>query len=201
MKKMTIFRVVLFALTTLTSCEGPSGNKKLQDAASTSADIQTIAVIDTAVGIEGCEKAKFDGTTFTYVAAKVKVIDNNTGEIIEINGTKVPNQEADFFSGVYKSFLFIDNGTGPNGRNLKVWSIDENKVIFDTPYEGDLSIKDDKLNFIKPIDMDKNKPVNCPDAENWKKDGLEVGYGIPSAYDFENKTASTTGEATCFAVQ
>ena len=93
--------------------------------------------------------------------------------MIEINGTIIPGREADFFSGVYKNYLFIDNGTGLNGRNLKIWSIGEKKVIFDTPYEGDLSIKDDKLNFLKPIDLNKTKlpaPVNCPDAENWKKE-------------------------------
>jgi hypothetical protein len=164
----------------------------------------SLAVTDTAVGVEGSEKAKFDGAAFTYAAAKVKVTDQGAGETIEIDGTKIPGQEADFFSGVYRNYLFIDNGTGPNGRNLKIWSIGEKKVIFETPYEGDLSIKDDKLNFIKPIDLSMTKlpaPVNCPDAENWKKEGLGVGYGIPSAYDFSSMTVSATSDVTCFAVQ
>lgn len=196
---MKNFTFVCLIILVLFSCREEA--KKTPD---TKADIPATAVTDTAVGIEGSEKAKFDGTTFTYLAAKVKVIQNDAGEIIEINGTKAPTQEADFFSGVYKNFLLIDNGTGPNGRTLKVWSIDEKKIIFETPYEGDLSIKEDKLNFILPVDLKKTKllkPVNCPDAANWKKEGLEVGYGIPSAYDFAKRAATAAGDAICFAVQ
>jgi hypothetical protein len=220
MKKITIpFAAALFALLMLTSCSDSSDNQKVGETAATSADPnQSVSdvtspttpapstAIDTVVGIEGSEKAKFDvnTSTFYYAAGKVKIKGTDTGETIEVNGTTASGKEADFFSGVYKNFLLIDNGTAPNGRMLKIWSIAEKKLVFNMAYEGNLSIKDDKLNFIVPLDLKKNKlpkPVNCPDEASWKKDGLAVGYGIPSAFDFASKTVSVTGDATCFAIQ
>lgn len=183
---------------------------KEQTNSTTEAKSDTLAVstpptttIDTVIGIVGTEKAKFNGTMFSYTSAQVKLMNNNNSQVIEVNGTVLPNQEGDFFGGIYKNYLFIDHGTGTNGRSLKIWSIDEKKVILDTPYEGELSIKEDKLNFIQPIDITKTKQAKpkCPDAEKWAKDGFSIGYGVPSAYDFVKNTVVVMGETTCFMLQ
>lgn len=66
------------------------------------------SVVDTALGIPGSETAKFDGTTLTDEAAKVKVAaSESVGDLIEINGAAIPTQEADFFAGVHKNFLLL----------------------------------------------------------------------------------------------
>jgi hypothetical protein len=163
---------------------------------------------DTAIGITGCEKAKFDGKTYTYASTKVTVksSDGNAGEIIEVNGTVIPNKKdgAASFAGVYKNFLFIEDGTGPNGNTLTIWGIKEKKVLFQTAYEGDLSLAGDKVKFIQPIDLKTvrlSKPVNCPDKAKWEKAGLSVGYGMPHQYDLVKLSATPAGNIVCFSMQ
>jgi hypothetical protein len=163
---------------------------------------------DTAIGIKGCEKATFDGKTYTYASTKVtvKASDGNAGETIEVNGTVIPNKKdgAASFAGVYKNFLFIEDGTGPNGSTLSIWGIKEKKVLFQTAYEGDLSLAGDKVKFIQPIDLKVvrlSKPVNCPDKAKWEKGGLSVGYGVPHQYDLVKLSATPVGDIVCFAVQ
>lgn len=167
------------------------------------------AVKDTVIGINGCEKAKLEGKAFVYSSAKVTVKENsdgNAGEVIEVNGTAIPTtpENAHNFAGVYKNFLFIDDGTGTNGRILKIWGIQEKKILFQTPYEGELNLAGDKVSFIQPIDLSTvklAKPVNCPDKAKWTKGGLSVGYGIPQQYDLAKLAATPAGDAVCFAIQ
>jgi hypothetical protein len=163
---------------------------------------------DTTIGIKGCETAKFDGKTYAYATTKVTVksSDGNAGEIIEVNGTVIPNKKdgAASFAGVYKNFLFIDDGTGPNGSTLSIWGIKEKKVLFQTAYEGELSLAGDKVKFIQPIDLKVvrlSKPVNCPDKAKWEKAGLSVGYGMPHQYDLVKLSATPAGDIVCFSMQ
>ena len=163
---------------------------------------------DTTIGIKGCETAKFDGKTYNYASTKVTVksLDDSPDEIIEVNGTVIPNKKdgAASFAGVYKNFLFIDDGTSTNGRILRIWGIKEKKVLFQTAYEGDLSLTNDKVKFIQPIDLTKvklSKPVNCPDKAKWEKAGLGVGYGMPHQYDLAKLSATPAGDIVCFSMQ
>jgi hypothetical protein len=163
---------------------------------------------DTSIGIKGCETAKFDGKTYTYAAAKVTVksTDGSPNEIIEVNGAAIPNKKdgAASFAGVYKNFLFIDDGTGTNGRTFSIWGIKEKKVLFQTAYEGELSLASDKVKFIQPIDLSKvklSKPVNCPNKAKWEKAGLGVGYGMPHQYDLAKLSATPAGDIVCFEMQ
>jgi hypothetical protein len=166
------------------------------------------AAKDTAIGIKGCEMAKFDGKTYTYASTKVTVksSDGNPNEIIDVNGTVIPNKKegAANFAGVYKNFLFIDDGTGTNGRTFSIWGIKEKKVLFQTAYEGELSLASDKVKFILPIDLKKvklSKPVNCPDQALWVKSGLTVGYGMPHQYDLAKLSSTPTSDIVCFSMQ
>jgi hypothetical protein len=163
---------------------------------------------DTAIGISGCEKATFDGKTYTYASTKVtvKTSDGSPDEIIEVNGAAIPNKKdgAASFAGVYKNFLFIDDGTSTNGRTLRIWGIKEKKFLFETAYEGDLSLASDKVKFIQPIDLKTvklSKPVNCPDKAKWEKAGLGVGYGQPHQYDLVKLSATPAGDIVCFSMQ
>jgi hypothetical protein len=130
----------------------------------------------------------------------------NIGETIEVNGTAIPTtpENAYSFAGVYKNFLFIDDGTGTNGRILKIWGIQEKKVLFQTAYAGELNLVGDKVSFIQPIDLKAvglSKPVNCPDKAKWEKGGLSVGYGMPYQYDLTKLLVIPAGDAVCFAIE
>jgi hypothetical protein len=163
---------------------------------------------DTVIGITGCEKATFDGKTYAYGTTKVTVKSSggDAGETIEVNGMVIPTKKdgAATFAGVYKNFLFMDDGTGPNGSTLSIWGIKEKKILFQTAYEGELSLAGDKVKFIQPIDLTKvklSKPVNCPDKAKWEKADLGVGYGVPHQYDLTKLAATPMGDIVCFSMQ
>lgn len=164
---------------------------------------------DTLIGMNGCDNAKFDGKMFTYPSAKVVVKANpneEAGESIEVNGVAITSKvgSAYHFNGVYKNFLFIDDGTGTNGRHLGIWDIQAKKIIFETPYEGELTLVGGKVGFLTPIDLTKvklSKPIACPNKAKWEKEGLSIGYGVPHQYDLAKLTDAVAGDIVCFAMQ
>ncbi len=172
----------------------------------TTAATKPVVAKDTLIGMEGSSKASMTAAnTYTYPEATVivKPNSNEVGENINVNGVDIKNEDAYSFYGVYKNFLFIDNGSGPNGSELLIYGIKEKKMLFRAHYEGDLSLSKDKINYLEPMDEAKAKASkpNCPEKAKWLKDGLSVGYGQPMQYDLTTLTPSKIGTVTCFAIQ
>lgn len=65
-----------------------------------------------------------------------------------------------FFAGVYKSYLFIDQGTGPDHRTLSVYDLTQKKLILLTEYSDPGVIEN----------------IPCPDAEKWREQAHIVLY-------------------------
>ena len=183
----------------------PTASTTPAPTANTTTTAKVFTTKDTLIGMPGSQKASIAGeNTYTYLEAKVTVTPDSegVGETINVNGTDIKNEDAYNFYGVYNNFLFIDNGSGPNGSELLVYGIKEKKVLFRTHYEGELSLNKDKINYLEPVDVKKAKvKPNCPEKAKWEKDGLGVGYGLPMSYDLTTLTPSKVGSVTCFAVQ
>ncbi len=170
---------------------------------------------DTIVGIKGCDKAQHTetklGNAFTYSQAKVTTVasEEGVGEEIYVN---LPNQKDTFtienidayhFMGIKNDLLFVDNGTGTNGRKLLVYDLKTRKLAHETLYEGDLSIEKDKIRYKTPIDTRNIRLMAsvCPDKEKWEKQGLSAGYAQFVVFDLATKEAEETGEYTCYVMQ
>jgi hypothetical protein len=192
--------------TAFVACKETPKSSTTSTSATTTTTTKAAAAKDTLIGMAGCQKASMTGeNAYTYPEAKVTVKSNSdsVGETINVNGTDIKNEDAYSFYGVYNNFLFIDNGSGPNGSELLVYGIKEKKMLFRTHYEGELTLNKDKINYIMPMYATKAKfsKVNCPEKAKWEKDGLSIGYGLPMQYDLTTLTPSETGSVTCFPMQ
>lgn len=170
---------------------------------------------DTTVGIKGGDKAQFAetklGTTFTYAQAKVTVVpsEDGVGEEIYVVATNqkdtfwIENIEAHHFFGIKQDLLFVDNGTGPNGRSLIIYDLKTRKLIHEDHYEADISMKDGKVTYLKPIDTSHMRMSDsvCPDKEKWEKQGLGAGYAEIMTFDLGKKQAIAMGEYSCYPIQ
>jgi hypothetical protein len=170
---------------------------------------------DTLMGIKGCDLAKVQetkiGKTYIYPETQVTVTPSEDGvgeEIHVVSAGKtdtfwIENIEAHHFFGLKNNFLFVDNGTGPNGRLVIVYDLTTRKNIHEARYEKDLSLKDNKMIYLTPIDTRniRLRDSVCPDKEKWEKQGLSAGYAQYVEFDFKTQTATQTGNYSCYPIQ
>jgi hypothetical protein len=162
---------------------------------------------DTAIGLMGASKAKIvDDSTFQYGKVMVKKVrhPSGVGEIISINDYTITNMDAYHFHGLHKDLVFVDNGTSPNYREIVVHNFMTKKEVFRSKYEGEISIKDDILNYIMPIDMRLvrlSKPIPCPESTEWTKKGFNIGYGYPTHCNINTFEVVTSDTIVCFKMQ
>jgi hypothetical protein len=206
MKKLFILNILILVLA---AC----GQK--QTTASTPKGSAMTKGKDTIVGIKGCDKAQHAetklGHALTYAQATVTTVASEEGVGEEIYVTS-PNQKDTFwieniaayhFMGIKNDLLFVDNGTGPNGRSLLVYDLKTRKLTHETHYEGDLSIAEGKITYKTPIDTRRIRLMAsvCPDKEKWEKQGFSAGYAQFVVFDLATKEATPTGEYTCYVIQ
>ena len=151
------------------------------------------------------------GKIFTYAQTKVTVVPSEEGvgeEIYVVAANQkdtfwIENIEAHNFYGIKQDLLFVDNGTGPNGRSILIYDLKTHKLIHEDHYEADISLKDGKMIYLKPIDTSRIRlrASVCPDKEKWEKQGLAAGYAEIMAFDLTTKAAIGTGEYSCYVIQ
>ncbi len=107
-----------------------------------------------------------------------------------------------FFGGIYGNYLFIDQGTGPDGRILSVYDLSNKKLILFTEY-SDPDLKDGVLTYYKTLVPDPGviKNISCPDAEKWKDQGLTVLYEQKETFTLETETRVPIRQYRCRAGQ
>ena len=206
MKKILFFSLILLFLS---SCEQKNGkvlSSKTND---------MLIPKDTIVGIKGCDLAQMeetkDGKTYNYTSYKVSTLASKTGvgEDITIVGTdkkdvfNIKNTDAHHFFGIKQDFLFVDNGTGPNGRSVLIYDLKKQSLIHEAAYEADMNIEQSKMTYKTPIDTRNIRLMAsvCPDKDKWEKQGLGVGYAMIMVFDLTTKEVISTGEYTCFPIQ
>lgn len=206
---MKNFITLSLLILVLGSCETKTG--KL-------ASYQTKNVLpqhNTLVGIKGSELAKITetklGKTYIYPETQVMVIPSEDGvgeEIYVVSaGQKdtfwIENIEAHHFFGIKNNFLFVDNGTGPNGRTIVVYDLKTRQNIHEGRYEKDISLNESKMTYLSPIDTRniRLRDSVCPDKDKWEKQGLSAGYAQYIEFDFRTKEATETGNYSCYPIQ
>ncbi len=170
---------------------------------------------DTNVGIKGFDVAQIeetkDGKTYGYASYKVSTMASKegVGEDISIVGTdkkdvfNIKNTDAHHFFGIKKDLLFVDNGTGPNGRSVLIYDLKKHALIHEAKYEAEMTIEQDKLTYKTPIDTRNIRLMAsvCPDKDKWEKQGFGVGYAMIMVFDLTTKEVVSTGEYSCFPIQ
>ncbi|HRI60026.1 MAG TPA: hypothetical protein PK228_09895 [Saprospiraceae bacterium] len=172
--------------------------------------------LDSLTGFKGCDRATWSPLTanseeFIYQHYTVVITRNNDqpGEQITVKRDSgradfvIPMPEAGYFKGVCRNKLFVDEGTGPDGRRLVVFDLDKNLQFFSTDYCGEPQIiQSERVYYLLPVDeKDVTRIPDCPEKEQWIKDGLKVGYGQRCIFNLLVRTNTRKSEWACVAMQ
>ncbi len=172
---------------------------------------------DSLFGFEGCDKGLYRADSaelfeLTYSTYRVQVKNREnlpTSEItliIDSTGRRLvfpPLSEGSHFQGKWRNFFFVDAGTGPDVRQLTIYK-EENGVlyqIYQTEYlshEAPMVSASGSLWYYRPVEeADVSEKPNCPDAEQWRKDGFRIGYGQRHLFDLTQRMLVRKSEYTC----
>jgi hypothetical protein len=115
---------------------------------------------------------------------------------------KVPEGD-NFFFGLYGDYMFIDSGTGPEPRGLEVIDLAQKKSVFSGSYSSPIALeKDSRLSYYLTVDEKKlKKKPDCPEAEEWKQNGLGIAYEEKVGLDLKTLKIAHSGELRCASRQ
>ena len=172
---------------------------------------------DSLAGFNGCERATWSPQTtrreefiYQYHTVVVTRDPNTSGEKITVKKRDggqsdfvIPMPENGHFNGVAGSKLFVDAGTGPDDRHLYIYDINKKLQFYDTPYCGELRVlQTDRLYFLLPVTEEQvTKMPDCPEKEQWEKDGLKVGYGQRCIFNLKERSLTRKSEWACVPMQ
>ncbi|GEM_PF-4633049 len=118
---------------------------------------------------------------------------------------KVSDAPHRFFGG-YEDLIFFECGTSTTSE-LVIYSVSKKEVVDKFLYTDDLrkdfQIKDGKLTYRAILSEKDAKKVKstCPDAKEWQKKGLKVGYAELKSLDFKTLKVAKKGAIRCVPMQ
>ncbi len=86
-------------------------------------------------------------------------------------GWETDSGEASYFLGKWKNLIFIDRGTGPDGRDVLIFDLESKHQVFAANYSEPLEISSKKLTYWQGANTLATKD-NCDDFEDAEKNGL-----------------------------
>ena len=101
-----------------------------------------------------------------------------------------------YFQGLIGHYMIIDEGTG-NMRDLSVYDLQEQKMVFRNGYVGSLEVIEGKIHFLDQVQIKKeSEKPECP------QELIDIGYGIGYVekliYDIDKGKMKRTGEYQCW---
>lgn len=172
--------------------------------------------LDSLAGFKGSDRATWSPLTskseeFIYQHYTVVITRNSDqpGEQITVKRDSgradfvIPMPEAGYFKGVTRNKLIVDAGTGPDGREFFVYDLDKKVQFFSSPYCGEPQIiQGERMYFLLPVDEKEVARIpDCPEKEQWVKDGLSVGYGQRCILNLVVRSYTKKSEWACVAKQ
>lgn len=172
---------------------------------------------DSLFGFEGCDKGLYRADSaeafeiyYGVYRVQAKYNPDAPGQeivaIIDSTGQRLafpPVDEGGYFQGKWRNFFFVDLGTAPDVRKLNIYK-EENGILYQVhqteylPHEAPIVSVTGSLWYYSPIEeADMQEKPNCPDAEQWRKEGLRVGYGQRRLFDLQQRMLVRKSEYTC----
>lgn len=101
-----------------------------------------------------------------------------------------------YFQGLIGHYMIIDEGTGTM-RDLSVYDLQEQKMVFRNGYVGSLKVQEGKIHFLDQVQLQKeSEKPECP------QELIDLGYGIgyveKLVYDIDKGKMKRTGEYQCW---
>jgi hypothetical protein len=113
----------------------------------------------------------------------------------------------DYFFGLAGDLLFVDTGTGPDGRTLRLVDLAAGQTVLQAGYEEPVEVDGGVLTFTEPVDDFASAEavaatgVACPQAAEWFESGFAVGVNRVVRYDLATRQRDDTGERVCVPLQ
>jgi hypothetical protein len=105
------------------------------------------------------------------------------------------------FAGLFEPNLFVDQGTGPDGRGLAIYDLIKKKQVYYAVYSPIMEprIENNALIFYKDLsDLRYKEHRHCPDAEKWlHESGLDYGFEQKTKVDLKTMTDKAIGKVRC----
>ncbi len=103
------------------------------------------------------------------------------------------------FYGIYRHFVFVESGTGPDGREIAIFNLEKKKMVYSAIYSSIAkpSIENNAMVFYKDLGMLDYKR-KCANAEKWlQENGLGYGFEQKTRVDLDTFIEKPLGEITC----
>jgi hypothetical protein len=116
-------------------------------------------------------------------------------------------ERAGFFFGLAGDLLLLDEGSGPNGRTVRVVDLTTGQAVHEAAYEEPIQIEGGALVYgmepevVETMDAIASYGVECPEAPVWLSEGLAVGLSPQIRFDLAARTSQETGEVLCVPIQ
>lgn len=114
---------------------------------------------------------------------------------------EIKNADANYFAGLSGDYLFVDNGTGTDGRSLEIYDLRGKKSIYSTEYFDELELQQGKFVLYDKLSPTKGALKNCRQAAQWKKKGFGIGWVRQSKLDLQTLKETPVGAIRCRAFQ
>ena len=110
------------------------------------------------------------------------------------------NQENCFFVNMFLDLLFMDYGTGPDSRILRVYDVGDGKKILDTLYTGSIDKvgNDSVAIWLEGGDTALSK---CPEYRKWEEHGLGAAIIVEHYFDLKKLKLFKTERWKCYPRQ
>jgi len=174
------------------------------------------ATADTVVGFKGCDHAAFTPVgagsfDYTYQHYTVRVLERSDtlGHGIVVAPHRggphftVPMPDDGYFMGVNRDYLFVDAGTGPDGREMIIFDLPGQHEVFREKYCDEVEIiSNGKVWFWAPVEASAIDSLPaCADSATWLKNGLSIGYGQRKIFDPVSRVYIAKSEYKCVPLQ
>ena len=109
---------------------------------------------------------------------------------------RIPIDENTFVAGLHGNWLFLDSGTGPDARDLAVYSLTSGDEIAQTPYVHDeLAVDGSSLRFFLPVERPTGS--ECAGQAEWEEAGFGTGFEQEVLLNLETGARDLTERLTC----
>lgn len=113
----------------------------------------------------------------------------------------IDNVDANYFAGISGNFLFIDSGTSTESRGLEIYDLTKKKSVYTTEYHQSVKLQNKRFILYDRTSEKGGAIRTCREAQNWKKNGLSIGWVKPAKLNLETLEEAATGPLKCVAQQ
>lgn len=224
MKRICQFALLVWAIFQFAACQNQTSasanetkTETTANANSSDSPAQTDPQQVGMFGIRGSEKPAVkqispseNEYTYQKYIVRTSTTAGKVGETIAVTpvgGTGdtylIANGDAYVFAGIWGKYLFVDNGTGPSRRQLIVFDLEKRKpdhAVF--VVETEVIDAMGKLWYWKTAAVETiEKKPDCPEKEQWEKEGLQVQYGQREIFICTSGAVIGKSEFKCFPAQ